>query len=208
MTPILAVMLTTPGMLILGAFSIVEHKESIGEHIKLIFICLISSWIYGMVYLSKHTQADSRVISIENVATLIFIGCSMAAVMMDILWQEIYDLVWIICILGGMVVLIVTERLTIDLLISLSIVFFMQEVIMKNSYGKADCHAFCCCGIFLAIQSMGLEYFAVQMILTFVLLAISQIGMKNIDRRLKLRQPVPMIPYITAGMFVVLVCSR
>jgi len=208
MTLILAVMLTTPGMLILGAFSIVEHKESIGNHIKLICICLISGWIYGMVYLSKHTQADSCVISIENAATLIFIGCSMAAVMMDILWQEVYDLVWIICILGGMIVLIVIKRMTIDLLISLCIIFFMQEVIMRNSYGKADCHAFCCYGIFLAIRGMGLEYFAAQMTLTFILLVISQMCMRNIDRRLKLRQPVPMIPYITAAMFVVLACSR
>jgi len=203
-----AVIYTTPGMFILGVFSIVEHKEHIIDHIKLMTVCVICSWIFGGVYLSKYMNGRMGGLSAENVVMLMFIGSSMASVMMDILWQEIYEIVWVICIGAGAVVMIAANHLSIDAIISLLILFFVQEAIMSRAYGKADCHAFCCSGLYFAIHGLTMEYWVLQIFVAFAMLVVSQLSAGNINRKLKLRHPVPMIPYITAGMFVVMACSK
>ena len=78
---------------------------------------------------------------------------------------------------------------------------FIQEFIMSRAYGRADSHAFSCCAVFLNLAGFGLEGHILHMSLSLGLLTFVQILRRNIGRNLKLKVPVPFIPYIAAAFF-------
>ena len=82
----------------------------------------------------------------------------------------------------------------------------VQEFIMCRAYGRADSHAFSCCAFFLCLVGAGLEGHVLHMTLSLCLLTFVQILRGNIGRDLKLKKPVPFIPYIAASfLFTVMI---
>ena len=189
------ILISTSGMIFLGVFSILEHKEKILPNIRILICCGILNFVFGIgcyKFVSRYS-------------VLIFTGTLISAVMMDILWQEIYEFVWIISIVCSSVSLFTSGVLTIEIVLSLAMFFAVQEVVMKYVYGKADCHAFCSCALIMALKGMALEFYAVHMFISWAILVISQLITGNIDGRLKLKKPVPMIPFIAVGFFALFV---
>lgn len=141
----------------------------------------------------------------EYISLTVASVCLVTAVIMDIRKQEVYDLVWMVMLTSGLILLMCESAVSIAVLLSLGFYFFFQERIMAHFYGKADCHAFCACSLVYAAFGCELEYYALQMMVTWCMLAVFQLARKNVTRCGKLRKNVPMIPYIAAGFFVVLV---
>lgn len=148
------------------------------------------------------------VTTITEYAGILITGiCLGIAVWMDIRWQEVYDFIWLIMLAaGGIMYFSGNSRMSFSLtvVISLSIYFLFQEIVMTHFYGKADCHAFCACSLVYASFGCELEYYALHMAVSWIMLSVVQLIRKNVTRCGKLRKPVPMIPYITAGFFLVL----
>lgn len=203
---LLSAVVTAPGMIVPGVFSIIEHKEKITEHLKILLLCYTCGCISGMIYLQYSLVYPGSIcwgLTFCDIAALIFIGLLSSAVMMDCLWQEVYDFVWIVAAVCGGISLLFNGQLSSDELLSLGGYFFIQEAIMKYAYGKADCHAFCCCGLYMTVMGLASEYYVLHMMVSWCLLIVSQAFDRNIDCRLRLKKPVAMIPYIVSGLFTV-----
>ncbi len=81
----------------------------------------------------------------------------------------------------------------------------LQEIFFCRFYGRADCHAFSCCGFYLWGMGQGLEACLVHMLVALLLMGAVQ-GMKgNVNIRGNLRMPVPFLPYILLGFCGILV---
>ena len=79
---------------------------------------------------------------------------------------------------------------------------FIQEKLMSRYYGRADSHAFSCCALFLMFSGYGLEAHILHLTLSLALLTFIQLIRRNITRSLKLRTPVPFIPYISVAFLI------
>ncbi len=132
-------------------------------------------------------------------------GLLFTAALMDLFKQEVFDFVWMIFIPLCTVLLYINGRVTLSVLISLMIYFIVQELLMSRVYGRADCHAFWCCGLLLSGFGGELEIYVFHMAVTFVLMCISQSVKKNIGPDLKLKKKIAMIPYILVGFWLVFV---
>ncbi len=84
---------------------------------------------------------------------------------------------------------------------SLLVYFFIQIVLFRRMYGKADVYAFLVCALFESRFVDGLITYLWHMALTFLLLAAVQAGKGNIDRRGNLKRPVALMPYIAVTVW-------
>lgn len=123
----------------------------------------------------------------------------------DIMYMEIHDFVWIIIICITFVTAVVCNKLTTGSMLSLVIYFALQEKVMVCSYGRADCHAFCACGMIFAMLGKELEVYTLHMAISLLIIVIHQLARRNIGRNGKLKVEIPMVPYITASFAIVLV---
>lgn len=80
------------------------------------------------------------------------------------------------------------------------IVFWViQELFFCRFYGRADCHAFSCCGFYWWGLGYGPEIYLIHMLVSLFLLGIGQLCKGNVDTRGNLPAPVPFVPYILLG---------
>ncbi|MBR1853937.1 MAG: hypothetical protein IJ794_12480 [Lachnospiraceae bacterium] len=78
----------------------------------------------------------------------------------------------------------------------------LQQFLFARMYGRADCHAFCCCGAIWMFEGGGFTLCVLHMVISFVLLTVVQLGRRNVTKKGRLKQAVPMLPYITAGFWI------
>lgn len=220
---LLAILLSSFGIILPGLFAINEHrteyeKKSDDKHIYWILICCsviaISMSIIRCILAENRLYKEALYTNVgyegiwhENVwyiaACSLFYGLLMSSVMMDIAWKEIYEFVWAIGLVIVESIFLVCGCINLAIIISLGIYFVIQEVLMSRTYGKADCHAFCCCALVLAMQGMEMEYYVLHMAITLGILFAVQLLAGNVNLDMRLRKPVAMIPYIAAGFFVI-----
>ena len=81
----------------------------------------------------------------------------------------------------------------------------VQEFIMCRVYGRADSHAFSCCALFLILTGAGAEWHILHMGLSLAFLTAVQAVRGNIGRNLKLKAPVPFVPYISISFALTLI---
>ena len=81
----------------------------------------------------------------------------------------------------------------------------VQEFIMCRVYGRADSHAFSCCALFLILTGAGAEGHILHMGLSLAFLTAVQAVRGNIGRNLKLKAPVPFVPYISISFALTLI---
>lgn len=94
------------------------------------------------------------------------------------------------------------------LLLELAVFVLVQFGLFGRTYGRADCYAFCICGAALAARGMGFTGMLLHMILSYGMLLPVQLFYKNVDRRGRLRRPVPFLPYIVAAFWAVLMVKN
>lgn len=81
----------------------------------------------------------------------------------------------------------------------------LQFSLFASQYGKADCYCFSSCGFLLFLKGGGIFEDLIMMVLALFLLFLVQLKRKNIALKGALLKPVPFVPYIAAGFFIVLV---
>ena len=133
----------------------------------------------------------------------VFMAILFAGALMDLFWLQVYDMLWVIAIIFLSIFIFIKGEMSVDLLAGLIVYFTAQEVFMKKAYGKADCHALCCCALFLAYFGCGLLVYALHLGIVLFLLIVKNLFSGNVSRNMTLKKPVPMIPYIFAGLCAV-----
>lgn len=132
----------------------------------------------------------------ELFGLLMFSGSMALACIMDLREQMVYRFVWLIGGVGGVLLLLemgggnVTE---------LGVFLLLQQCLFSQFYGRADCHAYCVCAMVLCAFGMSMQDYLIHMLITFAILTFVQLVRGNILRTGRLREPVPLIPYITAA---------
>lgn len=138
----------------------------------------------------------------------LFIGCLLLACVTDLAICQVHNFVWWIAgSAGGLLFFIRLRRVPEGyghLVSELTVFCIIQLVFFGRLYGRADCYAFCVCAVMEAALGIGLKGFLVHMLFSLGLLAVKQAICRNIGHDGNLRRPVPFLPYITAGMYLVL----
>ena len=134
----------------------------------------------------------------------LLIGCLLLACITDIAICQVYNFVWWIS--GAAVAVLFTgRRLEASAVWEIMLFVVVQLALFARMYGKADCYAFCVCAIAEAGLGFGPAGFLMHMLVSFLLLAAVQALRGNIGSGGRLKRPVPFLPYITAGFYLMLV---
>ena len=80
----------------------------------------------------------------------------------------------------------------------------LQFGLFMRMYGAADGMVFLVCALFESVYGDGLMTYLLHMAASFFLLAVVQIGKKNVNRAGNLKKPVAFVPYITASVWLFL----
>lgn len=127
----------------------------------------------------------------------------LVATFSDIKEKQVLRIVWMICIFLLTIVLLF-QKVGFCEWLCLAEFVFLQECICNHFYGQADAHSYICCVVYAMtngfieedIMLAGLQL----MIISFVLLAVLNLFMRNINRFGNLKQPVAFIPYIVVAL--------
>ncbi len=92
--------------------------------------------------------------------------------------------------------------------VELFIYIVLQEIVFSRLYGRADCHAFCISAIYLYRGGMRFEGFIMHLFVSYILLLIGMIFTHNVGRGGKLKKEVPFLPYIYAGLLVIITSQK
>ena len=123
----------------------------------------------------------------------------------DIRTKSVTNAVWWIFSAGLPLLLFFESGIGPDRIAECVLVIAVQEFVMSRAYGRADSHAFSCCAVFLILSGSGLEGHILHMSLSLVILTVVQMLRGNVDRNLKLKTPVPFIPYISVSFALALI---
>ena len=83
----------------------------------------------------------------------------------------------------------------------------LQMLLFRKLYGTADCLVFSVCALYLAADGKDLMTYLLHMSAAFLLLAVVQAFCKNINRKGNLKEPVALVPYIAATLWIFLVTT-
>jgi len=119
----------------------------------------------------------------------------------DIRTKSVTNAVWWIFSAGLLMLLFQEGADAVDITECI-IAVVIQELIMSRVYGRADSHAFSCCAVYLILTGAGLEGHILHMSLALAMLVVVQILRGNIACGLKLKEPVPFIPYIAVTFII------
>lgn len=133
----------------------------------------------------------------------LLIGCLLLACITDIAICQVYNFVWWISGAAA-IALLAGRRLEASVVWDVVLFIVIQMILFARMYGKADCYAFCVCAIAEAGLGFGPAEFLMHMLVSFLLLAAVQAVRRNIGSQGHLKKPVPFLPYITAGFYVML----
>lgn len=141
-------------------------------------------------------------------------GCLLLACVTDIVMYQVYDFVWWLS--GAASAILLWKRLWVTddirnglgILFGLTVIWLIQLLVFGRLYGKADCYAFCVCAAAETGLGMELELIVTHMVLAFGMLVPVQFISKNITLRGNLKKPVAFIPYITAGLYLLLFFAK
>ena len=138
----------------------------------------------------------------DIIATIFAAVSLIIASVQDIRTKSVTNAVWWI-FSAGLLMMFFCEKDTGPAAIAECItVIVIQELIMSRAYGRADSHAFSCCAVYLILTGAGLEGHILHMSLALAMLVVVQILRRNIACGLKLKEPVPFIPYIAVTFII------
>ncbi len=123
----------------------------------------------------------------------------------DIKTKSVSNYVWWIYCAGLLMLPFCYGKITLSDMAGSLLVIFIQEHIMCRAYGRADSHAFSCCAVYYAFTGAGIEGHILHMSLSLMMLTAVQALRRNIGKGLKLKAPVPFIPYIAPAFALALI---
>lgn len=132
-----------------------------------------------------------------------FIGCLLLACITDIAICQVYNFVWWISGAAA-TALLIGRRPEVSAVWEVLLFGVIQMTLFARMYGKADCYAFCVSAVAEAGLGFGPAGFLMHMLVSFLLLAAVQAVRRNIGSGGCLKKPVPFLPYITAGFYLML----
>ena len=122
----------------------------------------------------------------------------------DIRTKSVTNAVWWI-FSAGLLMLLFREGADVVDITECIIAVVIQELIMSRVYGRADSHAFSCCAVYLILSGVGLEGHVLHMTFSLAALTAVQIIRGNVGKCLKLKDPVPFIPYIAISFVLTVI---
>lgn len=137
----------------------------------------------------------------------LFTGCLLLACVTDIAICQVYNFVWLISGVAAMA-LLSGRGFRVSAVWEVLLFCVIQMTLFARMYGKADCYAFCVCAAVEAGLGFGLAEFLMHMLVSILLLAAVQMVRRNIGPGGRLKNPVPFLPYITAGFYLVLILRQ
>lgn len=137
----------------------------------------------------------------EIMLVMAFWGCLFRAAWEDGKSQMVRRWLWWVAGGAGIVTLLLRRGAAPGAWSELACYGVIQFLLFSKMYGKADCHAFLCCGIMMSAYGGGMKDFLWHMLITFSYLGIIQIGKRNVTTKGNLRQPVALIPYVVPAYF-------
>ncbi len=155
----------------------------------------------------------------EELLCSLLAGGLLAAACMDAKSSYVYNYVWWWCLLWtGMLLALpaavlggcewkITDRLSIRQAAAVVLFVFLQQILFAKMYGRADCHAFSVCALAGCIWRWDLLWFLIHMLLSVTLLAVVQLGRRNVTWNGRLRIPKPFIPYIVTAFWAELLIT-
>lgn len=151
-------------------------------------VCGGNAWIIG------------RSEGIIRMAICTFAGCLLTACVMDLSEHMVYRYVWVAAGISAVILCVMGNRAA--GLFGYVVFVLIQQTVFARMYGRADCHAFCVCAAVLMAFGGSFSDYVTHMMLSFTILTIVQLGRKNVLPSGRLKIPVPMLPYITAGFWL------
>lgn len=137
---------------------------------------------------------------IKIIYEFIFWGTLAFAAVSDYRTKEVYDCIFWISALAGLPLLFSCSFF--GKIVELVIFLVLQVLLFRRLYGGADCLAFGVCAVHITIHGGGVEDYLLHMLYTFILLAVVQLGRRNVNKKGNLKEPVALIPYIAATMLI------
>ena len=139
-----------------------------------------------------------------RISLSLLMGCLLLACITDIAICQVYNFVWWISGVAA-IALLIGGRPETKTIWEVLLFCVIQMILFTRLYGRADCYAFCVCAIAETGLGFGLFGFLMHMLLSCLLLAAVQAARRNIGSGGRLKSPVPFLPYITAGFYLILV---
>lgn len=133
----------------------------------------------------------------------VFFCCISYASFSDLRTKKVYRFVWWIakaCVLLRSILCGISMRLACEYVLFV----LVQELLFRRLYGAADVQAFEAFGFMLCSKGYGYRYALYHMYISFLLLAIVQVLRKNMNSKGNLYKPVPFIPYISMGYYILI----
>lgn len=184
----------------LGLFKLIIHfdnKHNLTLNRKSIAIILVLSILSSIwfVWIEPH--------KIYQFFYVIFAAYLITCAILDKQTKSVYDFLHLVAGLAGISLLILQSP---DGAIIKGLVIFslLQLLLFHRFYGLADCFTFIICAIYLAARGHDLLIYLLHMGATYLLLTIVQAFRHNINRKGNLKQPVALIPYIAATVWIFL----
>ena len=131
-----------------------------------------------------------------------FWGSFAAAAYSDWQIKKAYDFMLWIAILSAMLTMITTGQFSEQRITELVIFFLMQWCVFRHLYGGADCLSPSACAVYLAALGKGILPALWLLTAAWILFLIVQVVKKNIDKRGKLKNGKPFIPYMAMALLL------
>jgi hypothetical protein len=139
----------------------------------------------------------------QRAAASVLSAYLIAAAVMDIQTQEVYDFLPYLGAAPGILYLLCFPTKP-SSWIALVAYCLLQLLFFSRMYGMADAKAFCVSGIYISVGGGGFLVYLYHMSASFILLGVIQAFRHNISRKGNLKNPVPFLPYILAGIWPIL----
>jgi len=180
-----------------------QQKEGVSLVLQLC-VCILNSeavFVFGEIWMfgTDIFLVNSMILYVMLFAILA--GCLTTACIMDVESCMIYDYVWWLGMIAGVLLLCIGKC---DRIMELLIFILLQELFFCRFYGRADCHAFVVCAIVENAMGMGMKGYLIHMLLAFFLLTLIQGMSHNINSKGNLKHPIPFLPYITGSFWVLM----
>lgn len=135
---------------------------------------------------------------VPKLCWLILAGYLVICSVMDSMLCQVNDFVQYFGVVGG-VIFVLYGQPEPEVGIYLILFGLLQYFLFMKMYGKADGMAFQICALYQAGMGRGMEAYLFHMIFCYLLLAVIQGFKKNINEKGNLKEPVALLPYISAG---------
>lgn len=131
-----------------------------------------------------------------------FWGSLLAAAYSDSQIQQVYDFFFYVALVSAVMMLALQGVALSECIWDIVFFSLMQGILFRRMYGKADCMWFIGCSVFFAAYGMKIFDFLILMSVSFFLLFVIQLAKKNLNNKGNLKEPVALLPYITAASII------